>query len=168
MNYTIQPLNASLDKKEFRCGNAALDDYLQKQAGQDIRRKLSVVFALTEGQVIIGYYTLSNDSISRDMVPLEIKKKMPPSYRQLPVTLLGRLAVDERFKGKGLGSLLLIDSLKRSFEVSTTAIGSMAVVTDPIDKQAEAFYGKYGFIKLPDSGKMFLPMNTIGQLFIKP
>jgi hypothetical protein len=59
---------------------------------------------------------------------------------------------------------LLIDALKRSYEISKT-IGSFAVVVDPIDQDAEDFYVKYGFIKLPDSGKMFLPMKTINQLF---
>ena len=91
---------------------------------------------------------------------------MPPSYQNLPVTLLGRLAVDERYKGKGIGSFLLIDALRKSFEISTTSIGSMAVITHPIDEEATAFYLKYGFIKLPDSGKMFLLMSTVAQLFI--
>jgi len=54
--------------------------------------------------------------------------------------------------------------LKRSYEISKT-IGSFAVIVDPIDQDAENFYEKYGFIKLPDSGKMFLPMKTISQLF---
>ena len=60
--------------------------------------------------------------------------------------------------------MILIDAINRSFELSKT-IGSFAVVVDPIDKDAERFYDKYGFIKLPDSGKMFLPMRTIRQLF---
>lgn len=165
MSYRIEPLHASLNKKDFSSGSSLLDSYLQKQAGQDIKRKLCAVFALTDGTVIIGYYTLSNASLRRDMIPESIQKKLPPSYRNLPVTLLGRLAVDSRFKGQGFGSFLLIDALKRSFDVSSSSIGSMAVITEPIDEQAENFYRKYGFTKLPDSGKMFLPMTTIGGLF---
>jgi len=60
---------------------------------------------------------------------------------------------------------LLLDALKRSFEISATEIGSMAVVVDPLDEEAVRFYEKYGFISLPDSGKMFLPMTTISELF---
>lgn len=60
--------------------------------------------------------------------------------------------------------MILIDALKRSYEIAKT-IGSVAVVVDPIDQDAEGFYTKYGFIKLPDSRKMFLPMKTINQLF---
>ena len=89
---------------------------------------------------------------------------MPGAYDLLPVTLLGRLASDEKYKGAGLGKLLLVDALKRSCEVSRF-IGSMAVVVDPIDKDAVPFYAKYGFVVLPDSKKMFLPMKTIEQLF---
>lgn len=65
-----------------------------------------------------------------------------------------------------MGKQILVDALKRSYELSKT-IGSFAVVVDPLDQDAEDFYQKYGFIKLPDSGKMFLPMKTIRQLFDK-
>jgi predicted GNAT family N-acyltransferase len=77
---------------------------------------------------------------------------------------MGRLAVDNRFKGQGIGKLILVDALKRSWEIAKT-IGSYALVVDPINKDAENFYLKYGFIKLPDSGKMFISMKTIDQLF---
>ena len=60
--------------------------------------------------------------------------------------------------------MLLIDALSRSYEISKS-VGSFAVVVDPLDEDAEKFYFKYGFILLPDSRKMFLPMKTIGKLF---
>ncbi|WP_239541319.1 GNAT family N-acetyltransferase [Cryomorpha ignava] len=74
------------------------------------------------------------------------------------------MAIDKRFQRQGIGKLLLIDALMRSYEVSKS-IGSFAVVVDPIDEDTIRFYDKYGFIKLADSGKMFLPMNTIKTLF---
>jgi hypothetical protein len=58
-----------------------------------------------------------------------------------------------------------MDALKRSFDTAVNSVGSMAVIVDPIDAEAEKFYRKYGFILLPDSGKMFLPMETISILF---
>ena len=92
-------------------------------------------------------------------------KKLPPSYQDIPATLLGRLAIDSVYKGQGLGELLLIDALKRSYDVSKSNVGSMAVIVDPIDENAVKFYEKYGFIRLPDSGKMFIAMESIAQLF---
>ncbi len=166
MNQISVPLNSSHNKSEFSCGKEMLDNYLHKQANQDIKRKLSACFVVIEAQsnLIKAYYTLSNNSIPLDNVPNDIKVKLPQSYHTIPATLLGRLALDHRFQGKGLGKLILVDALKRCFELSKI-IGSFAVVVDPIDQEAENFYKKFGFIKLPDSGKMFLTIKTIGQLF---
>jgi len=166
MSKLSQNLLPKHNKKEFCCGKEMLDNYLHKQAGQDIRRKLSACFVITSGdtRLIKGYYTLANSSIPLDMVPEIARNKLPKSYKSVPTTLLGRLAVDSQFQGKGIGKLLLVDALKRSFEASEK-IGSFAVIVDPIDQEAETFYLTFGFIKLPDSGKMFLPMNTITKLF---
>lgn len=166
MSVTIELLNPSLNKKYFSCGKAMLDNYLHTQANQDVKRKLCVVFVLAEDTTIKGYYTLSNASIPADLMPEAIRKKMPGSYRSLPVTLLGRLAVDTKFKGQGLGSVLLIDALKRSFSVAAESLGSIGVVVDPLDEDAVAFYKKFGFILLPDSGKMFLPMADVAGLVL--
>ena len=166
MNYNIVPLNHSHKKQTFQCGKELLDNYLHKQANQDVKRKLTVCFVLaTEDETVIGYYTLSNTGIPREIVPEEISNKLPKSYDDLPATLLGRLAIDKNFAGQGYGELLLIDALKRSYNISTSSMGSMAVIVDPIDAQAVNFYEKYGFISLPDSGKMFIPMKTVAQLF---
>jgi len=165
-DYLTEPLGRKHKKSEFSCGNSSLDNYIQRQAKQDIKRKLSACFILGDSKgYVIGYYTLSNAGISREVIPEEISKKLPKNYSSLPVTLFGRLAIDENNKGQGLGKLLLIDALKRSYEVSKV-IGSMAVIVDPIDANAIKFYSKYGFIALPDSGKMFLPMKTIEKLFM--
>lgn len=164
MSIKIEPLNSSLNKKDFNCGKEMLDNYLHSQASQDLKRKLCVVFAMFDGITIKGYYTLSSASIPAGMIPEAIRKKMPKSYEALPVTLLGRLAVDTKFKGQGLGGILLIDALKRSYEIASQSLGSIGVVVDPLDGEAIAFYGKFGFILIPDSGKMFLPMADIAKL----
>ena len=166
MNKLTEILDSKHRKKEFSCGNDMLDQYLHKQANQDIKRNLSACFVLNdEGTDLLkGYYTLASNSISQEIIPNEILKNLPNSYKLIPTTLLGRLAIDSRFQKQGIGELLLVDALKRSYEISKS-IGSFAVVVDPIDEDAERFYEKYGFIKLPDSGKMFLPMNTIKELF---
>lgn len=154
-------------KLDFSCGKELLDTYLRTQASQDVRRKLSACFVSLDPNsgLIQGYDTLSNNSIPLDKVPDSFKNQLPNSYHSIPTTLLGRLAVDERFKGTGVGKMLLIDALRKSYEISKS-IGSFAVVVDPLDEDAENFYTKYGFIFLPDSRKMFLPMKTIERLFV--
>ena len=163
MSDRIEPLNPSLNKKDFSCGKDMLDNYLHFQASQDVKRKLCVVFAMVENQTIKGYYTVSNASIPAEMMPESLRKKIPKSYEALPVTLLGRLAVDTKFKGQGLGGILLVDALKRSYD-SSRNLGSIGVIVDPLDSEAVAFYQKFGFILLPGSGKMFLPMADIAKL----
>lgn len=165
MSYLTSALDSLHDKKNFACGKELLDNYLHTQAKQDVKRKLSACFILSEGKAVKGYYTLSSTTIQRDLLPQEIIKKLPPSYKDLPAILLGRLAVDRRYHGQGLGELLLIDALKRSYDTSVTSIGSMAIIVDPIDEDAVKFYKKYGFILLPDSGKMFISMDTVSQMF---
>ncbi len=165
--YLAVPLDSAHKRGEFNCGIELLNNYIKKQASQDVKRKLSTCFVLTdEDNVVFGYYTLSNAGISKKNIPEKLQKRLPESYSQLPVTLLGRLAVDSRKKGMGFGEFLLLDALKRSNYVSKI-VGSIAVVVDPIDKQAIQFYLKYGFILLPDSGKMFLSLKTILRLFSK-
>lgn len=167
MKYHITPLNKKHNKQSFSCGNELLDDYLKKQAKQDVERKLAQCFILTQDPNetdILGYFTLSSHAIHRALLSEELIKKLPPSYQNLPVTLLGRLARDSKFKGQDIGNLLLIDALKKSFDVSNNTIASMAVIVDPIDTHATIFYAKYGFIQL-ESGRMFLPMSTLAKLF---
>ncbi len=162
----IEFLDKKHNKKEFDCGKELLNNYIQTQARQDIKRKISACFVLSETktQFIKGYYTLSNNSIPLNLLPEQFQKKLPKSYSYIPVTLLGRLAIDKHFQGKGIGKILLADALKRSYDTSEK-IGSFAVVVDPIDESAKKFYRKYGFIELSDSGKMFLAMTTLKQLF---
>ena len=150
----------------FNCGKFLLDTYIKTQASQDVKRKLSACFVSVDhvSGLIQGYYTLSNNSISLELIPENYRRKLPNSYNSIPATLLGRLAIDVKFRGLGLGKMLLIDALSRCYEISKS-VGSFAVVVDPLDEEAERFYTKYGFILLPDSHKMFLPMKTVGKLF---
>ena len=166
MSYLTVPLETKHDREKFSCGKYLLDNYFWRQVKQDVKRKLSACFVLIdkESDCIAGYYTLSSNSISNDLIPETFRNRLPKSYISVPTILLGRLAVDKTFQGRGIGKILLTDALKRCFDIADS-IGAFAVIVDPIDKEAERFYEKYGFIKLPDSGKMFLPMKTIKQLF---
>jgi hypothetical protein len=165
MDLKITRLENYHEKKSFSCGYSMLDNYIQKQAKQDIKKDLSACYVLEDVQshLVIGYYTLSSNSISRDDFPLDIIKKLPRSYKNLPTILLGRLAIDYNHKGKRYGELILMDALNRCVEISKT-LGTLAVVVDPIDSKAEDFYYKYGFILIPGTGRMFIPIKTIKDL----
>jgi len=167
MSYLTILLNSAHKNSEFDCGNEQLNSYLHKQANQDIKRHLAACFVIVDdNNRIKGYYTLSNAGIDGEMLPDDLKSKLPKSYNNLPVTLLGRLARDKKFAGERLGELLLVDALKRCYDTSST-IGSIAVVVDPIRPEAKNFYLKYGFIFLPDSNKLFMTLKTISKLFEK-
>jgi len=157
-----------LDKKHIRdyfsCGVALLDQYLKKQASQDVKRGLSACTVLVDQDLkVIGYYTLSSNAVKRESLPDSLRSKLPPSYVDLPYILLGRLAVDEKHKGKGFGELLLLDALNKCVKISKE-LGVIGVVVDPIDSKAISFYGSYGFQLLPDSGKMVISIKTIENL----
>ena len=97
-------------------------------------------------------------------LPPDIMKKLP-RYGPLPVTLLGRLAVDRTAKGQGVGEFLLVDALRRCLE-GAQQIGAMAVIVDAKDEQAESFYRHFDFLPFQlTPRRLFLPMRQIAQLF---
>lgn len=162
MSLIIEKLSKNHNKSDFDCENELLNNYIRKQAKQDVNRDLSACYILNDriDKRVLGYYTLSGNSIDRNEFPTELIQKMPPSYYNLPTILLGRLAIDKNEKGKGYGSILLMDALKRCVEISDS-LGVLAVVVDPYDEKAISFYKKYGFILIPSNNKMFIPIKTI-------
>lgn len=157
-------LDKTHNRKAFECEEQQLTDYIKKQVSQDIKKKLAVCFvAIDSDNNVIGYYTLSSESLGREQIPDKYLRKVPQNYNA-PVILLGRLARNITAKGTGLGEHLLLDALFRAFTLSEESIGAMAVVVDPMNQFAIKFYKKYGFEQLPDSEKMFLPMSTIKQI----
>lgn len=156
----IVPLAKNHRRELFACGVPSLDQYLQKQASQDERRRLSKCYVLVDDQEIVcGYYTLSMASIPAQELA-EAQRKKLPNYPAFPVVLLGRLARDQKLRGQHWGTTLMADALWRSWLASTN-IAAYAVVVDPLDAQAQQFYQRFGFETLLDSDRMFLPMKTI-------
>lgn len=155
------------DRTAFSCEQEALTSYIKQQAGQDVKKSVAAVFVLTpDGKTIAGYYSLSQYAVDAGSVPEETMRELGlPKYKQLPATLLGRLARSHFFKGQRVGELLLMHSLKQALDQSKI-IASTAVVTDAKDQRAKDFYKKYGFVELPDHpNRLFLPMKTIEQIF---
>ena len=165
----VEPLGRHHDRAGFSCGNETLNRYLKEIARQDARRLVAAPFVLVDETVpktILGYYTLSSFSVSLADLPEEVARKLP-SYPNVPVTLLGRLAADHRYQGRGLGAFLLMDALRRVW-VESSQIAAVAVVVDAIDKQAVLFYKRFDFISFPERPyRLFLPMKTIAALFRK-
>jgi predicted N-acetyltransferase YhbS len=162
---SIEPLRERHDKASFASGVTELDRYLHTQAGQDAKRNVAAVFALVEdGETVIGYYTLSAYGIRVSELPPEMAQKLP-RYPVIPATLLGRLAVSRKHQGRKLGQLLLMDALRRSLD-NTREMGSIGVVVDALDDNAEKFYVHHEFTHLPGTAsKLFLAMATIRKLF---
>jgi GNAT superfamily N-acetyltransferase len=163
--FHIEPLGDH-DREAFSCEVEALDRYLKEQASQDARRNVAVPFVLvTAEKRIAGYYTLSAASLKGDDLPAELLKKLRlPRYPELPGTLIGRLAVDVAYRGQGLGELLLLDALKRSW-LGSRQVASLGVIVDAKDESARRFYLRYDFLPFPENDKrLFLPMRTLEKL----
>ena len=159
----IVPLDEAHDRSSFSCGMESLDRYLKTQAGQDVRRKANAVFVLSEqGEPtrILGYYTLRAMAISQGEVP-EAARKHIPRYPLASATLIGGLAISKDRQGQRLGAVLLADALQRAFESAST-VGSSMVVVDVLDEPASGFYAAHGFVRLPDSLRLVLPMRFAG------
>ena len=164
MGYSISLLNSTHKKENFRCERDSLDDYIKKQAKQDVKRLISVCYVLADDEnVVKGYFTLSAAAVPREDLPDTLLSKLPKGYADFPATLLGRLALDNTVKGQKLGSALLYAALKKAL-INADVIASLAVIVDPLDEDARNFYTKFEFITLPGSGRMFLPMATIRKL----
>ena len=164
-DFRFERLDRRHPRKEFSCGVEALDRYFHRQAGQDQRRRIAVPYVLVDAatEAIAGYYTLSALSILPANLPGDLVVKLP-HYSAFPAILIGRLAIDSRFRGQGLGELLLLDALHRSLEISAR-VGALAVVVDAKDDAARGFYERYDFQRFVDHPyRLFLPVATISQL----
>ena len=114
-------LHAAHDRRAFDCGTEPLNRYLHQQVGQDTRRRVAACFVALEGDShIAGYYTLASASVRLDALPASLANKLP-RYPTVPAVRMGRLAVDARFKGQGLGGALLADALLRAARAEIAA-----------------------------------------------
>ena len=161
----IEALASYHDRAGFACGVDSLDRYLRTQASQDVRRKANGVFILVEPvkpDAVLGYYTLCATSLAQGDVPSAARKHIP-RYPLVSATLVGRLAVSEARQGERLGAMLLADAVRRAY-ASASTVGSSMLVVDAINDRAAAFYEGNGFVRLPDSLRLALPMHAIQRL----
>ena len=147
--YRIRSLDAAVDASGFHCGQQPLDDYIRRYASQDVRRNVARVFVATpdgELQRVVGYFTLSAGSVACSELPPALARKLP--RYPVPIALIGRLAVDASFQGKGLGSILLVDACQKVVHAGTV-LAVAGIVVDAKDAAAETFYRHFGFVPLP-------------------
>ena len=168
MDVMINKLNKQLhDRDKFDCGEDILNIYLQTRANQEQKKHLTVTYVATHRQStketfpILGFYTLSNSSLSlSEITNTVITRDIPRTYN-IPTVKLGRLAVDKQFHGKNLGKLLLKDALNKVLNASIIS-GIKGVEVFAKNTKAIDFYVKLGFINLKHQSKqLFLPIETI-------
>ena len=167
-NWTIRRLDQAHDRSVFDCGQPMLNEWLRDRAGQFDRRDLSRTFvaARPDEATVLGYYAVSTHRVIYDVLPSTEAKGLP--RLDIPVILIGRLAVDQSVQGQGLGALLLVDALRRSMRISDQ-IGIRAVEVDALDDTARNFYLKFGFRPLLDDPRhLFLSMQEIRKLKLDP
>jgi GNAT superfamily N-acetyltransferase len=155
----IVRLGSHHDRTAFSCGKEPLDRYLAQQASQDSRRGVASVFVAVlaeRPERILGYFTLSAASVVPSDLPPETAKRLP--RHPIPAALIGRLAVDQEFAGRGLGGILLADAIRKAM-TAAEMVAMATIVVDPIDEQAASFYAAFGFRSLQGpQRRMFLTL----------
>lgn len=161
----IEPLDPSKhDREGFDCGVAELNEYLKRYARKQVASRIAACYVACPADNpyrIAGYYTLSACTVVRAELKSDIIKGLP-AYKELPATLLGRLARSVEFKGEGLGDQLMMSAFHRAHAV-TKEVASWAMVTDPKDEHAVSFYRDFGFQPL-NKQRLFLSMKSIAKL----
>jgi len=150
------------DRASFDCGVVSLNNFFRQYARQFQERHIGVTWVAVEEADpprVLGYYTLAAGALVRDDLPGE-RVALP----QVPIMLLGRLAVDLQAQGRGLGRLLLMHALHHALYFSSR-VGVYAVVVDALDAQALAFYRQYGFHDVPTHPfRLYLSIQEIAAL----
>jgi len=157
---SLVPISKTLAKAPFDCGYPELNQYFRHYAFKNDQLSIGrTLVALAETDQVVGYMTISTAQIAAESLPEELRATLP--RYPIPAFRIGKLAVDLRFQGTGVGRWLLTQALKKAVEVSIN-VGLFTVLVDAIDEQAKSFYVKYGFI--PFEGHpltLFLPISTI-------
>lgn len=152
------PLTASHDLTGFDCGEPALNTWLKQRALKNESR-FSRTYVVCEGERVAGYFCISAGAVMREAAPGKVRRNAPDT---VPVSVIGRLAVDQGYAGRGLGADMLADALRRIAAASQT-IGIGAVMVQAKDARAKAFYMACAeWVEFPaDSRTLFLPIGAV-------
>jgi GNAT superfamily N-acetyltransferase len=146
------------DLSPFDCGEPALDAWLKERARKNESR-FSRTYVVCDGKRVVAYVCISAGAVERSSAPGKVRRNAPEI---IPVSVIGRLAVDRAYAGRGLGSDLLADALRRIATASQT-LGLAAVLVHAKDEAAKRFYIRRAeFVEYPaDSRILFLPIETL-------
>jgi len=156
-------LDKTHDRSTFDCGDETLNKYLLERSGQELRRNIAFPYLMTlkDQNAVYGYYTLSASSVQANKLPAEIAKVT--RYDYLPAVLIGRLALDKTYHGKGYGQYLLIDALRRISRSKDFAV--TLIVVEAKNQKAEDFYKHFGFISFENKKRtLFIPFKSVKDL----
>lgn len=170
LSNTFVELNAKEhDRKSFDCGNEELNDFLATKAARHMKARVSRTMVLADStklpnglQPIRAFYSVTSASMESDV----FKDKKLPHY-PIPVFLIAQLAVNKTAQGNKVGSNTLYSALKYLYSAAQN-MPAYAVTVDAYDSSVVNFYEKFGFVKLTtvnSRDRMYLPMNTVAQLF---
>lgn len=142
--FSIELLRSAHDRAAFSSGYPALDRYLRELASQDMRRRVSNCYvAIEPSNRVAGYYTFAATSLPLgDLTPEQARRL--PRYAAFPAALVGRLAVDLEYRGRGLGAALIVDAIARAVRAEPAIY---AIVVDAKDEAALGFYRHLGFYR---------------------
>jgi GNAT superfamily N-acetyltransferase len=142
----------------FHCTEPNLASWLKQRALKNQQAGASRTFVVCEGQKVIGFYCLSAGSVNRSEAPGGIRRNMP---EPIPVVVLGRLAVDSRWTGQGIGRGMLKDAVLRTAGVAEQ-LGVRALLCHAISADAKAFYLQNGFLESPlHPMTLLLPIGSV-------
>ncbi|MHB8146029.1 MAG: GNAT family N-acetyltransferase [Vulcanimicrobiaceae bacterium] len=163
----IEALSSNHDRASFSCGDRDLNRFLHEIALQGQRKGVAATFVVIDDEApsrIVGYYTLSNYVVEGVDLPEALRRSRKLPRHAVPSTLLGRLAIDSALQGRGIGAMLLVDALKRSYRASRD-VGSVCVIVQAKNERLAAYYESFGFVAL--GGETFhlaMAMDTIARL----
>lgn len=156
-----QPLSAAHDLTQFRSGRESLDDWLRVHALASEGRSART-YVVCRGNVVVGYCSISTGSVELRALPPKLRRAQGQP-RQIPVAIIGRLARDERYAGRGLGRDILQDAFRRIL-AAARIVGLRAVLVHALDEDAKRFWLANEFIESPaGSGHLYLPVETIAD-----
>lgn len=149
----IELLNAHHHLNEFSCGKPSLDTWLAKFARSNQNNGFTRVFVVCEDNAVVGYYGLAPTVIAPNVVTRKIRSGMPPD--PIPCLLIGQLAVDQRYGGRGLGAALVKDAFQRCV-AGADLVGGRAIVVRAVDEEAEQYWQSWGFIPARDNSSVLV------------
>ncbi|MGF1602967.1 MAG: GNAT family N-acetyltransferase [Thermosynechococcaceae cyanobacterium] len=135
-------LKPNHDLESFDSGNEQLNQWLKKRALKNEGAGASRTYVLCYQQQVIAYYSLATGAVAQTTATGRVRRNMPDP---IPVMLIGRLAVDQNWQGRGIGKAILQDAILRILQAAEIA-GIRAILVHAISEEAKQFYERYGFI----------------------